>query len=419
MKIAVVANRFPVVSETFVINHVISLIESGHQITVFSMNPKNSSAILHPQLQRYNLLELTTYGVQLPQQAFQRFILFARMLATNIVFHKTFKTLRTLNFFRHGKSALNLKMFYHSQLFLENNEFDVIHCHFGNVGNNVRKLHEAGLIKGKLVVSFHGYEFLRDKIINENQGYRKLFEQSHKIIANSAFTRTRLISLGCESRKISILPVIASDSVFENACQPARITVRPFQVLTIARLVEKKGVEYGIRAMALLKRNYSINIDYHIVGDGPLMPDLKRIVKESGLENNVILHGAKSQDEVAKLLAQADIFLLPSIVDSNGDTETQGLVLIEAQLMGIPVISTRVGGIPDSVYEHVTGLLVDEKDPEQIANAILALYQNEQQRKAFGLAGKKFVVQKFSSQTISAKMNHMYQQLIDSPVPTN
>jgi colanic acid/amylovoran biosynthesis glycosyltransferase len=419
MKIAVVTNYFPVVSETFVINHVISLIESGHIVTIFSINPKSSSTILHPQLQQYRLLTMTNYGVRIPDKAYQRITLLARMLAANIMGHKTFKTLKALNFFRFGKSALKLRMFYHSQLFLEKNEFDVIHCHFGNVGNDIRKLHEAGLVKGKMVVSFHGYEFLQDKIIKENHGYRKLFVQSHKIIANSTFTLKRLIGLGCESQKISILPVIASHSVFEREFQPARKTDQPFQVLTIARLIEKKGVEYGIRAIAFLKRNYALNINYHVVGGGPLMPALTRLIKENGLENNVVLHGAKSQDEVAKFLAQADIFLLPSIVDSNGDTETQGLALIEAQLMGLPVVSTRVGGIPESICENVTGLLVDEKNPEQIANAILELYNKEKQREAFGLAGKKFVAEKFSSFTISEKMNHMYQQLFDSPLPAN
>lgn len=412
MKIAVVVYHFPVTSETFVINHVISLLEAGNDVTVFSLHPHRAAPVVHPQFAQHNLERLTVYGSALPGTARERVSGFVRLLLKNAFRDRTLRPLRALNVFRFGKKALGLKMFYQCQSFLEQNEFDLIHCHFGNVGNDVQRLQRAGLVSGKLVVSFHGCEFLQDEIIRQNDSYKGVFGHCHCIVANSTFTFNRLVAMGCPPQKLVTLPVTASDALFAKKTAKAQSGTKPFNIVTIARLVEKKGVEFGIKAAALLKQTHRVNFVYHILGDGPLLPALQKLINENNLEDSVVLHGSKPQNEVAHFLTEADVFLLPSIVDSRGDTETQGLVLIEAQLMGLPVVSTNVGGIPDSVSHGRSGILVDEKDPAQLASALHRLYRDEALRKQFGENGKSFVRSKFDSKLITKRMHSTYEKLL-------
>jgi colanic acid/amylovoran biosynthesis glycosyltransferase len=143
----------------------------------------------------------------------------------------------------------------------------------------------------------------------------------------------------------------------------------PTRVLSVARLVEKKGVEYVIRAVALARCHHP-NLRYDVVGDGPLRPRLEALIAALGLEGVVTLHGAQPPAEVQRMMAKAHIFAHASVTTAEGDEEGQGVVLVEAQASGIPVIATQHGPFEEMVVDGVTGLLVPSADPAALREAI-------------------------------------------------
>ena len=405
LKIAVVVYEFPVISETFVLNHINALAEAGHNVTVFSLFPASSINKHHFLRSIGHLPYKIVYGERVPASKTARFKRCLQLLIRNT------KSVKTLNVFKFGKEASSLYLFFKAQVFANASSFDIIHCHFGNVGNEVQKIRNLGLVSGKLVVSFHGYEFLKEEVLKRNGHYQELFTHCEGVVANSTFTLERLKNLGCPPGKLVTIPVIPNTSLFQNFA-PKKEVRSAFKLLTVARLVEKKGITYALEAISILKKNYGVTLQYDVIGKGDLLPELQDIINRQGLQDEVKLHGAKTQEEVAGFFSEADLFLLPSIVDRKGDTETQGLVLIEVQLMRIPVVSTTAGGISDSVRHNQTGLLEEEKNPHALAEAIHKFYVDPDLRKKFGDAGEKFVLENFNAKLLTDKMIAFYQQLL-------
>ena len=155
------------------------------------------------------------------------------------------------------------------------------------------------------------------------------------------------------------------------AADASRITPnRGPDVVSVGRLIEKKGFDCLIRAVALV-RDRLPNVQTMIVGEGPERPALTRLIAELGLENNVTLAGAKSHQETLELIETAKVFCLACRRDSNGDCDALPVVIREAMARAVPVVSTRVAGIPETIDEEV-GWLVDPNAPAQLADAVMA-----------------------------------------------
>lgn len=165
-----------------------------------------------------------------------------------------------------------------------------------------------------------------------------------------------------------------------------------FIVLSVGRLVSRKGVDDLIKAIDGINDD---EVKALIVGTGPESDRLRELVRQLHLENRVIFTG--KVDSVYPYYPLADVFCMPSkYFKEKGDVEGLGLVSLEAQSYGIPVLGTRSGGVPETLIETVTGFLVEEGDSEGMIDAILSLKENETQRKEMGENAKAFVRKKFS-----------------------
>ena len=153
--------------------------------------------------------------------------------------------------------------------------------------------------------------------------------------------------------------------------------------LTVGRFVEKKGIEYSLKALAKLPDK--IHWEYRIVGEGDLLNNYKNIIEENNIKSNVKFLGPKTKSGVIQEMKSADIFVLTSITAQDGDSEGLPVALIEAHAMGLPLfISTYNSGIPELVNHEKTGLLSKEKDVNSIAENILRLASEKNIRKYFG-----------------------------------
>jgi colanic acid/amylovoran biosynthesis glycosyltransferase len=144
---------------------------------------------------------------------------------------------------------------------------------------------------------------------------------------------------------------------------------QPGLILAVGRLDEIKGFRHLVDACELLAHR-KVPFECHVIGEGPLRLALQARVDAAGLSDRVILHGARKQEEVRAYLAQAGVFALPSVVTASGDRDGIPVALMEAMAMGVPVVSTRVSGIPELVEHGVSGLLAEPGDAEQLAHCI-------------------------------------------------
>jgi colanic acid/amylovoran biosynthesis glycosyltransferase len=190
----------------------------------------------------------------------------------------------------------------------------------------------------------------------------------------------------------------------------------PAAILAVGRLDEIKGFPVLIEACKLL-RDQGVQYRCAIIGDGELRTVLESAIRMYQLHNNVQLLGARPQAEVRRYLYSAGMFVLPSVVTSNGNMDGIPVALMEAMAAGTPVISTRVSGIPELVEDRLSGLLVPQKDPVRLAGAIEELIALAgPARLEMTRAARSAIEDRFSVQRESAKLRGFFEGTVgDAP----
>lgn len=407
MRIAFVVNRFPELSETFILNQITGLLDAGHDVRIFA-KPVPVEGKLHPVGEEYNLMKRVHYRAVVPSNKTICRLKALGMIAAAFV-SSPFRTLKTLKLLISREEGFSYKLLFFILPILRKS-FDIIHCHYGpngNLGVHLKKI----VPDTKLVTTFHGYDV--NSYPNEVglDVYADLFRYGDIFTTNTSFTKQQVVSLGCDEKDIKILPVGVE---LEKFCFRERIFSpdEPVRILSVGRLVEKKGHEYALKAFAKLRDKYR-NIVYTIVGDGPLKNELQSLAGKLGVERNVEFPGALSQDEVIEHYQKSHIFVLASVVAGDGDKEGQGLVLQEAQAMGLPVVSTLHNGIPDGVLDGESGFLVPEKDVDALAERIGYLIEHPDLWPEMGRAGRKYVEKNYNIKDLNQRLVRVYQELLE------
>ena len=286
---------------------------------------------------------------------------------------------------------------------------DVIHAHWPFPHAYIA-LGAAKLFRIPLVLNFHGAELL---LIRKKKWVKPLLKfaigQAQAIFANSSFTAGKIKALRNVDVEWSPYGTTLETNKDESnaSCHPERnvvkskdpVTIVPhpvngkFKILFVGRHIERKGICYLIEAAKYLPRD---KFEIRIVGVGDLTEQLKQqaallderqktkderdvILSESEGSSqgnqpaDIIFTGKLSPEDLANEYKTANVFVLPAIVDHKGDTEGLGVVLIEAMELGLPIVASNVGGIPDVVVDGESGILVPEKDPVALADAFKRL----------------------------------------------
>lgn len=395
---------FPALSETFVLNQITGLIDRGHKVDIYASSPRRESAV-HPDVDNYQLLQRCHYR-HVPDSKLIRYL---KMLVLFLMyFHKNPRALiQSLNVFKYSREALSLQLFYSVISIIKSGvkDYDFIYCHFGPYGNLGVFLREIGAIRGKVVTTFHGYDITSYLKERGSGVYSTLFEKGDLFLPISQRWKERLVALGCPEDKIVIhrMGINASHFPFvKNTVSQGEVV----NLVTIARLVEKKGVEYGIRAVAqLVVRHYRIRLT--IVGDGPLRQELQKLIADLNMEEHIFLVGPKTQGEIFELLKEADLFMAPSITASNGDQEGIPVVLMEAMAIGLPILSTWHSGIPELVRDGVNGYLVPEKNVLLLAHKMKELIDNRWTWGNMSRAGRQIVEEHYDIHRLNHKLENI------------
>ncbi|MEP4910053.1 MAG: glycosyltransferase family 4 protein [Algibacter sp.] len=175
----------------------------------------------------------------------------------------------------------------------------------------------------------------------------------------------------------------------------------------MGRLVAFKCHYLGIEAVKKLIEK-GCDIKYHIVGTGPEFDNLTSIIVNYHLEDFIVLEKNKSQEEIKELLLESDVFLMTSNYDQHGRKETQGVVTIEAQACGIPVVAFASGGVPYTLLNNETGFLVDEMDLLAYTNKLEQLLKNRSLRHEFSKNARLFVINNYSNIVCNKQLLEIY-----------
>jgi len=406
MKIAFIVRTFPALSETFILNQITGLLDRGHEVDIYATR-KGEFFKMHPEVKNYNLLERICYlsDFKVPQNKFVRII---KAIGISLMgFGKNPNvTMRALNFFKYGKRALSLEFIYKISPFLGKGPYDIIHCHYGLNGNIGACLKQLGF-QGKLVTMFHGCD-IRLGIEKGGVIYHPLFESGDCLLAISDYNYENLIRFGANPQKIIFHPVGINCNKFPFREQSASVKcINTIIILTVARLVKEKGLQYGIRAIGeLLKELPNLHLEYRIVGGGRLEEQLRKMIEELNLGQIVRLLGELEQNRVIEEMQQAHIFLLPSIV------EALPTVLMEAQAVGLPIVATNVGSVAQAIIDGKTGFLVPERDVGALTNKLEYLIEHPEIWPEMGRAGRKHVEENYDIDKLNDRLEKIYKELI-------
>jgi glycosyltransferase involved in cell wall biosynthesis len=375
MNIGYLSDIFPKTSETFVANE-ISGLSSNHNIRVFAL--KSEGGMAPPNVPvTYFKKRLVKDGLSSIKAGFGN-----ELIKRNASEH----------YFR-------MIAEYFSE-FAE--EEEILHRHFGTnsiVYYLAKKMHLP------YTVTTHAWD------IFANERYEHIdfvLRNAAKVITISNFNREFLIkNMELKKEKIEVVRMGIDSAKFASLKTDGNLK----RILSVGRLIEKKGFEYAIDAVGQLVKKYP-EIEYTIIGSGPLEPELRAQIKRLGLENIIRIKSGISNERLLDEYKKAGLFILPCIQARDGDMDGIPVVLMEAMAMGKVVISTSVSGIPELIEDKISGLLVKPNDPKALSNAMDMILGEKVDVDSMGKQARKKVIEEFNLKDQVSSMNRIFEDVL-------
>lgn len=295
--------------------------------------------------------------------------------------------------------------------------FDLLHAHWvlpnGFIAAVISKLCNV-----PLVISFHGSDVFVSK---QNFLFKSMAEwalkQASRITSSSPEFKQYLEETGIDTQKLHIIPYGVESELFEkvsaqsvaNLTKKLNIQKDELVLFALGRIVWKKGFDYLIRAVPKVLQHVP-NLKVIIGGDGSDLNALKQLVCSLGLDGVVHFPGAIYRNEIPIYFHLCDVFVIPSIHDPKGNVDGCPNVVLEAMASGKPVVASNISGIPLVVSHEENGLLVEEKNIDELAEAILRLFASKELRDKFGKANKAKVLRFLTWSKIAQRFFAVYQE---------
>jgi glycosyltransferase involved in cell wall biosynthesis len=223
-----------------------------------------------------------------------------------------------------------------------------------------------------------------------------------KIVANSRMAIDNAISLGVPAERLYFLPTVVDSEMFRPAPKTSDGIVK---LLAVGRLSVEKRFERFISVIASIKKQSSVTVKGIVVGDGPLRENLRQLSSKTGLDHDTIEFKGEVT-EMTPVYREADILVLTSEFEGTPN------VILEAMASGLPVVSVKVGGVPEIVENHVTGFLIEPYDELKMADAIIRLINEPGLRYEFGCAARRFIELNRALDRLPQMLMDFYQALL-------
>jgi glycosyltransferase involved in cell wall biosynthesis len=286
----------------------------------------------------------------------------------------------------------------------------LLHAHYGP--NGLRALPLARSLSIPLIVTFHGSDATATDLRYAKApfGHHRYLARKEELqkggalfLAVSHFIRRKLLEQGFPEEKVEVHYTGVDTKMF----QPAS-TERDPVILFVGRLVERKGADFLIQAVAQVQTELPA-AELVVIGDGPLRADLEQQAKESLRRYRFL--GMRSHEEVGEWMNHASIFCAPSVKLPSGEEEAFGMVYAEAMAMEKPVVAFDSGGVSEVVSHGHTGFLAPERDWRALAQCLSALLQDAGLRKRFGVAGRERMIRRFDLEQRTRVLETIYARV--------
>ncbi|MEP6686083.1 MAG: glycosyltransferase family 4 protein, partial [Verrucomicrobiota bacterium] len=397
MRLAYLYSRYPVISQTFCDMEMLALERLGFSIEIGSIHPPLTS-LRHEHAAR---LQAPIYYAP-PQHTLR---IREKQAKANGSWPAELVEQHEQKYGKPFKAALRARnALYFADLF-PRHHIEHCHVHFAN-----RAAHTALFLKKMSGITFsvsaHGQDFMVD--LGNDELLREIFREAEFIAAETDYSM-KLLQERCPESADKIHRVYNGMDLASISSSRRERPSGPTTILSVGRLVPFKGFEVLIEACAELdQRNFAFHCE--IVGDGPLREKLESAILHHRLGKRVQLCGSLSQENVFSKLQDCDIFALASVMDQNGASDVFPTVIQEAMALARPVVSTRLAGIPESVIDGVTGLLVPPGDSQAFADALDKLMRNSAMRSSFGAAARNRIEKHFQIETTVAPLRALLEK---------
>lgn len=382
-------SRFPHLPETFILREMTELEKLGLNIFLFPLIRQNPG-VVHREAQPWIEKAIFTPYFSLPIfLSILKAFFTVPLKFVGAFFLIIYYNFSSLNFL--SRAILLFPKAVHIAMQAKQMEIDHFHVHYATHPSLV-----AWIIKYLTGISYsvtiHAHDiFIRKTMLAEKLGQAKF------IVAISEYNKKYVVreiskTLG---HKIHVVHCGIRPEVYNRDSSFHAQRDEEFQIISIGSLQEYKGQKYLIEACSILRES-DINFHCHIIGEGEMRHVLEAKISNYDLEGHITLHGGLPQEEVAGYLVRGNCYVQPSIIAKNKKMEGIPVSIMEAMAAKLPVVASRISGIPEIVIHNQTGILVEEKDPKQLAEAILFFYQNPVKAQAMAQFASQLVENEYN-----------------------
>lgn len=408
LRVAYLIPVFPEIHNTFILDQITGLIDRGLEVDLYPV-AVGSYDKAHEEVRSYRLRERVRH-IEVPEDRVLRLTRFVSELAKPRSWTRA--VLGELNPSR-GTRAMSLVPAYTALSFAANEPYDVVHVAFGNLSPLAERILTNDRARTGLVVSFRGADttsYLR----KVPDAYDRVFARGALALPVSVDLQKRLLAAGSAPERT----IIHRDGVdlkrfaFEER---RREPGEPTRMLFVGRFVEKKGVADALRAFATVAHGAGeerSGAQFTLVGSGPLEEELRRLAAELGVADRLRFTGPLDSKAVVKEMAAAHLFIAPSVTAATGDMEGVPSVIKEAMASGLPVLSTRHGGIPELVEDEVSGYLVEEHDVAALTERLSRLIDQPESWPVLGRAGRAKVEAEYDVDRLNDRLVEHYESVL-------
>lgn len=388
LRVVLLANTFPKLSETFILNKFWELFKLGWDIHVVCSSSDKKEWKHFPEIEKVKGIRTQVHTSWPHRPRWLAAVLIPLMLLRCFGQNPS----STWRYLTRGWHHWGVDVF--RRLYLDAEivvlDPDLIHIEFGALAPE--RIHLEKLLGTKIVVSFRGYD-LHHVGLQDSDYYCTVWEGSTALHLLGEDLWRRAQARGCPATKTHVLIPPAIDTEFFNSeralpLMAAGSKVRPLRILSVGRLEWVKGYEFGLQAIKLLL-DHGICCEYHIVGDGNHRTAILFTMYDLGLQNVVQFLGTQSPEKVKDEMRWADVFLHSAV--SEGFCNA----VLEAQAMGLPIVCTDAGGLKENVAHRETGFVVPRRNPLALAEKLAYLAQEPVVRQQLGEAGRERVLSRF------------------------
>jgi glycosyltransferase involved in cell wall biosynthesis len=396
-KVAYLVSRFPKLTETFVLYEILAVERAGRTVELYALQRERTS-LMHPEaramLPRVRFAPLFSLAIARSHLHYLRTRPREYLASLGVLMRANLGSARY--FF--GALGFFPKAVYFARE-MERQGVSHVHAHFAS--HPAAVAYVIGRLTG-IPYSFtaHGSDLHRDKhMLREKVG------AAHFVVAISQYNRNAIVRHCGDAAdgKVVVVHCGVDTDVFQPSIQAPAESSGALRIVCVGTLHAVKGQRYLVDACRVLL-DRKVDFQCRLVGEGPDRRALARQIEQAGLGKHVLLDGRVDRDRIRGILAQADVVVAPSVPTPDGRREGIPVALMEAAACGLPVIGTRLTGVPELVRDGEVGLLVEPGDAEGLATALETLARDPQLRVTMGARGRKHVLREFDLDSIAREL---------------